>query len=51
MSNPVIAAHGPEKQAWKDAGNYFSTEELREMERAFGDLKITPCPETVLRAD
>jgi len=50
-TDPMLAAYGPEKQAWKDAGNYFSSEELREMERAFVDIKVTPCPEIVLSVD
>jgi hypothetical protein len=51
VTNPLVAAFGPDKQEWKESGNYFSAGELREMERAFVDLTITACPETVLSAD
>ena len=33
-------AYGPEKEAWKKAGNYFTAEELARMAEDFKDLKI-----------
>ena len=37
-------AYGPEKQEWKEAGNYYSAEELRRLEASLGDLEITAVP-------
>ncbi len=35
-------AYGPEKQEWKEAGNYYSTDDLERLEKSLHDLKIRP---------
>lgn len=35
-------AFGPEKQAWKEEGHYYSPEELAQMEASFQDLELRP---------
>jgi hypothetical protein len=44
-------AYGPEKDAWKKAGNYFTAEELARMAEDFKDLTITIPPETIYDAN
>jgi len=44
-------AYGPEKDQWKAAGNYFTSEELRLMAEDFKDLTISPPPEKIYDAD
>ena len=36
----LLRAFGPEKEAWKEAGNYLTAEELKRTERDFADLGI-----------
>jgi hypothetical protein len=43
-------AYGPEKDAWKRAGNCCSPGQLREMEAAATDLRIERCPDQVFDA-
>jgi hypothetical protein len=47
----LLRAYGPEKEAWKAAGNYFSAEELKRMEEEFSDLTIKTIPPTIYAAD
>ena len=47
----LLRAFGPEKEAWKAAGNYFTAEELRRMEKDFADLRIEDAPDPIYAAD
>ena len=47
----VWRAYGPQKEAWKKAGNYFTAEELERMEAELSDLTIQPIPRKVYEAD
>lgn len=51
IEESVWRAYGPEKDAWKKAGNYYSAEQLDAMEREFLDLTIQPVPKKVYAAD
>ena len=42
---------GPEKDAWKMEGNYFTADELRQLEVDASELRLTACPEIPLSAD
>ena len=47
----VWRAYGPQKEAWKKAGNYFTAGELERMEAELSDLKIEVVPRKVYDAD
>ena len=50
-SEDLLRAYGPEKEAWKAAGNYFTAEELKRMEKDFADLKIKVASDPIYAAD
>jgi hypothetical protein len=49
--DPAWLAYGPEKEAWKAAGNYFTAEELKRLEKESREVAITFCPEKICCAD
>ena len=42
LDESIWCAYGPEKEAWKKHGNYFTAEELKKMQEDFRDLVIRP---------
>lgn len=48
---PAWLAFGPEKEAWKQAGNRFTAAELAQLERDSVDFTLRPAPRPTLRAD
>ncbi|MBI2927960.1 MAG: hypothetical protein HYY24_19905 [Verrucomicrobia bacterium] len=46
-----LCAYAPDKQAWKEAGNRFTPEELRAMIEHGSDIVIIDPPEPVYCAD
>jgi len=44
-------AYGPEKEAWKASGNYFTAEELKRLEEDTREVSISFCPEKIWCAD
>lgn len=51
INQPIWAAYGPAKEAWKREGNYFTPEELARMAEEFRDLTIEPCPDVIYDAN
>ena len=49
--DPAWLAYGPEKEAWKAAGNYFTAEELKRLEEDTREVSISFCPEKIWCAD
>ena len=47
----IWRAYGPEKEAWKKAGNYFTPEQLSAMEKDLSDLTIQPIPRKIYDAN
>jgi len=48
---PPWLAFGPEKDDWKQSGNRYTAEELRNLEADARELRITDCPDILLSAD
>ncbi|MGZ8901100.1 MAG: hypothetical protein ACXW3Z_13485 [Limisphaerales bacterium] len=51
LDESVWRAYGPEKDAWKKAGNYYTAEQLDAMEKEFSDLTIQPVPRKIYDAN
>jgi hypothetical protein len=49
--DPIWKAFGPAKQKWKEAGNFYSHEELLQMQKDFADLTIQPIPRQIYDAN
>lgn len=48
---PEWLAFGPEKEAWKAAGNRFTAAELAQLDHDSVDFTLTPAPRPTFRAD
>jgi hypothetical protein len=51
FAGSVWHAYGPQKEAWKKAGNYFTAEELEKMEAELSDLTIQPIRRKIYDTD
>ena len=48
---PPWHAYGPEKEAWKAAGNYYTAEDLKRMAEDFRSLTISSADEPIYDAN